>query len=177
MIFLCTTGDVLDNSQQLEFERYIRRGGGFIGIHSAADTEYGWPWYGGLVGAYFVHHPHIQPALLYVEDPMHSTMRAWPAQFMRIDEWYDFASNPRERVRVLISLVPDSYEGGWMTKDHPITWCQEYDGGRSFYTGFGHTTETYSESRFREMLKDAIYWTSAIKRPTFSFPRGRHEIR
>ena len=53
VVFLSTTGDVLNAEQQAAFEAYIQGGGGFAGIHAASDTEYDWPWYGDLVGAYF----------------------------------------------------------------------------------------------------------------------------
>ncbi|MBT5451921.1 MAG: ThuA domain-containing protein, partial [Gemmatimonadetes bacterium] len=62
VVFLSTTGDILTGAQEEAFARYIRRGGGFVGIHAAADTEYGWSWYGGLVGSYFASHPEIQNA-------------------------------------------------------------------------------------------------------------------
>src|SRR5689334_13214358 len=60
IVFLSTTGDILDSAQQSSVEQYIRNGGGFVGVHSATDTEYDWEWYGGLVGAYFQDHPAIQ---------------------------------------------------------------------------------------------------------------------
>src|SRR6202171_6581348 len=69
VVFLLTTGDVLDATQQAAFERYVRAGGGFAGVHSASDTEYGWAWYGQLVGAYFKHHPAVQPGVVRIEDP------------------------------------------------------------------------------------------------------------
>src|SRR2546422_3179236 len=57
VVFLSTTGDVLDAAQQDDFERFIQAGGGYVGVHSATDTEYDWPWYGRLAGAYFNGHP------------------------------------------------------------------------------------------------------------------------
>ena len=57
VLFVNTTGDVLDDAQQAALERFVRAGAGWVGVHSAADTEYGWPWYGRLVGAYFTSHP------------------------------------------------------------------------------------------------------------------------
>ena len=95
VIFLCTTGDVLNATQQAAFERYIRAGGGYAGIHSASDTEYDWAWYGGLVGAYFKNHPSIQPARIHVEDRSHPSTAGLPETWVRTDEWYDFGASPR----------------------------------------------------------------------------------
>ena len=78
VVFLSTTGDVLDEAQQAAFERYIHAGGGFVGVHSATDTEYDWPFYGALIGAYFAGHPDIQTATVQVEsmgDPSTSALR------------------------------------------------------------------------------------------------------
>ncbi len=101
VVFLSTTGDVLDPAQQAAFERYLENGGGYVGIHSASDTEYGWPWYGGLVGAYFQGHPDIQPARVRIEDRLHPSTSLLPAEWNRTDEWYNFQTNPRGRVKVL----------------------------------------------------------------------------
>jgi type 1 glutamine amidotransferase len=161
VVFMNTTGNVLDETQQQAFEAFIRSGKGFVGIHAASDTEYEWPWFGKLVGAYFRSHPHIQDAEIKVEDPKHPTMRAWTeSPFRRKDEWYDFRDNPRSEVKVLASLNTKSYEGSKMGDDHPIIWCREFDGGRTWYTGFGHTKETYAEPQFRQMIVDALRWVT-----------------
>ncbi|GIG62496.1 hypothetical protein Lfu02_68680 [Longispora fulva] len=156
VVFMSTTGDVLNATQQAAFESYIRAGGGYVGVHSASDTEYAWPWYGKLVGAYFKQHPAQQNALLKVEDPNHPSTQGLPAQFTRFDEWYDFQTNPRGAVHVLTSVDNSSYSGSTMGNDHPITWCQKYDGGRSWYTGLGHTIESYSEPNFLHLLLGGI---------------------
>jgi type 1 glutamine amidotransferase len=160
VVFLSTTGDILSEGQQKALEGFIKRGGGYLGIHAAADTEYNWPWYGELVGAYFLSHPQIQDAEVNVETPGHPTMKAWPAKFTRKDEWYDYKVSPRDKVTVLATLNTSSYQGSKMTGDHPIIWCREFDGGRSWYTGFGHTKETYAEPAFRSMIVDALNWVT-----------------
>jgi len=134
----------------------IQRGGGYVGIHAAADTEYDWPFYGGLVGAYFQSHPAIQPATVDVEDRAHPATSGLPKAWDRTDEWYNYCSNPRDRAHVLASLDESSYTGGTMSGDHPIAWCQEYRGGRAFYTGGGHTKESYSELALRKHLLGGI---------------------
>ncbi|WP_255702885.1 ThuA domain-containing protein [Antarcticibacterium sp. 1MA-6-2] len=115
-----------------------------MGIHSAADTEYHWPWYGKLVGGYFESHPAVQKASIKVYNTSHPSTKHLPENWERTDEWYNYISlNPD--INVLASLDEDTYEGGKNGDDHPIIWYHEYDGGRAFYTGVGHTDESYSE--------------------------------
>ncbi|MFF9378058.1 ThuA domain-containing protein [Streptomyces griseoluteus] len=160
VVFLSTTGDVLDAAQQRAFEGYIRQGGGYVGVHAAADTEYDWPFYGGLAGAWFASHPAIQPATVVVEDHAHPSTAALPARWERTDEWYNYRSNPRARAHVLASLDESSYSGGTMSGDHPIAWCQSYQGGRAFYTGGGHTRESYADPAFRAHLRGGLRWAT-----------------
>ena len=148
VVFLLTTGDILDANQQAAFERYIGAGNGYVGIHSASDTEYSWPWYGGLVGAYFSNHPAIQKATVLVEDFEHASTRFLPEGWVRTDEWYSFQSNPRANVHVLARLDESTYTGGTMGSDHPIAWFHDYDGGRAWYTAGGHTTGSFAEPLF-----------------------------
>jgi len=163
VIFLSTTGDVLDDAQQAAFERFVRGGKGFVGIHGATDTEYDWAWYGGLVGAYFREHPAVQPAHVVVEDAAHPATTGLPNPWPRTDEWYSFKVNPRPNVHVLLSLDESSYSAGSsnMNGDHPIAWCHEYDGGRAFYTALGHTSESFSDPLFMGQLAGALTWVLA----------------
>lgn len=160
VIFLNTTGDVLNPSQEKAFEAFIKRGGGFIGLHSASDTEYDWEWYGELVGAYFKIHPEIQEADVHIEDSTHPTMSVLPKIWRRKDEWYNFRTNPRGKVHVLATVNEKSYRGGEMGADHPIIWCREDKGGRSWYCAMGHTRETFQEPLFLQMLTSAIRWAA-----------------
>ncbi|MGW5098772.1 ThuA domain-containing protein [Streptomyces nodosus] len=159
VVFLSTTGDVLDPAQQRAFEDYIRKGGGYVGVHAAADTEYDWEFYGGLAGAYFESHPEIQSARVDVEDRAHPATSELARTWERTDEWYNYRSDPRDRAHVLASLDESSYTGGTMHGDHPIAWCQNYRGGRAFYTGGGHTKESYAEPAFLRHLLGGIRWT------------------
>ena len=158
VVFLNTTGDVLDEAQQAAFEAWFRGGGGWVGVHSAADTEYGWAWYHGLVGAYFQSHPAIQTAMLDVEDASHPSTAHLPLRFARTDEWYNFQTNPRGSVHVLLRLDETTYlpGPGAMGGDHPIAWCHPYDGGRAWYTAGGHTAAAYAEPDFRAHLLGGI---------------------
>lgn len=159
IVFLSTTGDILDDVQQKAMEAWFKPRRGYVGIHAAADTEYEWEWYGKLVGGYFKSHPAQQEADVIVEDRKHPTTKHLPAVWHRKDEWYDYRVNPRPSVKVLASLKTSSYTGHSMGEDHPITWCQEFEGsGRSFYTGLGHTNESYTEKAFVEMIRQAVAW-------------------
>ncbi len=160
VVFFNTTGDVLDDAQQAAFERYIRSGRGFVGIHSATDTEYDWPWYGSLVGAYFRRHPAIQPATLVV-DRAHPSTAHLPVRWRRTDEWYNFRQEPAPDLRILVRIDEGSYAGGSMGANHPVTWCHEFDGGRAWYTAIGHTAEAYAEPLFLEHLLGGIRWAAA----------------
>lgn len=163
IVFLHTTGDILDSAQQAAMERFVQAGGGFVGIHSAADTEYDWPWYGGLVGAYFQSHPAIQPATLSVESASHPSTESLPATFTRTDEWYNFVAAPASGVLVLLSLDESSYTGGTMGGEHPIAWAHTYDGGRAWYTGMGHTEASFSEAQFRAHLLGGMQWALGLR--------------
>lgn len=161
IIFLNTTGDILNTAQQGAFERFIQRGGGFVGIHSAADTEYDWPFYEGLIGAYFASHPPGTPtATIKVVDQKHPSTALLPKRWQRTDEWYNFRSNPRGNVHVLATLDESTYSGGTMGVDHPIAWCHGYEGGRSWYTAGGHTSEAFSEPLFRQHLLFGIEYAA-----------------
>jgi type 1 glutamine amidotransferase len=164
VVFLNTTGDVLDAAQQTAFETYIRGGGGFVGVHSAADTEYDWPFYGQLVGAYFQSHPAIQPVTARVEDRAHPSTAHLPRAWTRTDELYNYRSNPRATAHVLVTLDESTYTGGTMGADHPIAWCKTVEGGRSWYTGFGHTQTTYAEPDFRKHLLGGLRYAAGRAR-------------
>ncbi|HYP12959.1 MAG TPA: ThuA domain-containing protein [Bryobacteraceae bacterium] len=162
LIFLMTTGEVLSDSEQAAMEHFIRAGNGYAGIHSASDTEYNWPWYGDLVGAYFLSHPPGTPqATVRVEDRTHPSTASLPDPWVRRDEWYNFTSNPRARVKVLLTVDESTYQGGTMG-DHPIAWYHAYDGGRSWYTAGGHSTGAYSEAAFRQHLLGGIRYAANI---------------
>jgi cytochrome c len=157
VVFLSTTGNVLNGVQQAAFERYIQAGGGFVGVHAAADCEYEWPWYGKLVGAYFDSHPgpkNIREAVVEVTDKSQPATAGFPDRWKRTDEWYNYR-NIYPDLKVLAYLDETSYEGG-TNGTHPITWYHEFDGGRAFYTGCGHTEASYTEPLFLKHLEGGI---------------------
>lgn len=161
VVFVMTTGDVLNAAGQSAFEAWIAGGGNFVGIHSATDTEYDWPFYGALVGAYFKQHPAVQPADVVVEVATHPATAPLPARWRRTDEWYDFRANPRANVTVLATVDESTYSGGTMGSDHPLVWAHSTSGGgRAFYTAMGHTTESYADATFRAHLAGALRWAA-----------------
>ena len=155
VVFLSTTGDVLNNEQQAAFEQYIRSGKGFVGIHAATDTEYEWPWYCKLVGANFLSHPKQQQATLHVTDAGHISTKHLPAVWERFDEWYNF-KNQNADVNVLLTIDEKTYQGGKNGDKHPMAWYHAYDGGRAFYTALGHTDESYKEEHFLKHVLGGI---------------------
>jgi type 1 glutamine amidotransferase len=167
VVFLMTTGDVLDDAQQRAFERFFRAGGGYVGIHSAADTEYGWPWYGQLLGTRFRNHPQIQRGTITVSRRNHPSTAGLPRRWTRTDEWYNFASKLSPSVRVLARLDESTYApgDGAMGANHPIAWFHEFQGGRAWYTGGGHTKESYREPLFRRHLIGGIRYAAGLSPP------------
>jgi len=157
VVFLQTTGNILDDKQKASFEKYIKSGGGFAGIHAASDTEYSWAWYGKLVGAYFVSHPAQQMAVLNVTDRSHRSTKHLPARWERKDEWYNFKDISSD-IKVLITIDEKSYKGGINGDTHPMAWHHEYDGGRAWYTELGHTEESYTDKNYLKHLLGGIQY-------------------
>ncbi|HET9954866.1 MAG TPA: ThuA domain-containing protein, partial [Polyangiaceae bacterium] len=167
VVFANTTGDVLAPAQQAALQRYLRGGHGFVGIHAAADTEAGWPWYVGLVGATFVSHPESPLEVdVHVEEGTHPAVQPFTPQFRFEDEWYNFDRNPREVATVLLSIdergftVPNTPPGPSMGADHPVAWYQQYEGARSFYTNLGHRPQTWHDTRFQQHILEGIRWAA-----------------
>ncbi|HVK21599.1 MAG TPA: ThuA domain-containing protein [Actinokineospora sp.] len=153
-------GAILDANQRAAFERFIRAGGGWTGIHSASGSEYDWVWYHDLLGATFKSHPAVQNVTIEVDDRVHPSTKDLPQKWDRNEEPYDFTANPRGNVHVLASFDTRGYGGDTMGADHPISWCQEFDGGRSWYTGLGHNPTAFQEPLFLEHLLGGIEWAA-----------------
>ena len=166
VVFLSTTGDVLDYIQQASLERYVQAGGGFVGIHAASDCEYNWPWYGQLVGAYFKSHPSQQMAKIVVKDASHISTKHLPAVWERFDEWYNWRIVPSEKdVKILLSIDEKSYNGGENGVNHPMAWYHDFDGGRSFYTELGHVDASFTEENFLKHILGGIQYAIGDNKP------------
>src|SRR5438552_2195159 len=177
VVFLNTTGDVLDAAQQDDFERYIQAGGGYVGIHSATDTEYDWPWYGRLAGAWFNGHPNnpnVRKGTYHVVDKSHPSTEGFPDTWVREDEFYNFKSiDPT--IHVLIEIDEKSYQGGTNGNHHPMSWYHDFDGGRAFYTNMGHTEATFSEPLFLRHLLGGLRYAMGGATQKIDFSRARPE--
>jgi len=172
VIFLNTTGNILNEEQQAAFEKFIKSGKGFVGIHAASDTEYDWAWYTKMVGMMFKIHPAQQTAYLKVEDSNFPGMERFPKKLLWTDEWYEFSDRKADDLHFLVSVDVKSSapyakwgekEGKGMGNFHPISWYHNYDGGRSFYTALGHIPLTYSDQTFLDHLYGGIYWAATGK--------------
>ncbi|MGW1722002.1 ThuA domain-containing protein [Streptomyces sp. NPDC002306] len=162
VVFLSTSGEVLTPAGRERLAQYVEAGGGFAGVHAAACTEYGWPYYGELLGARFARHPEYQPGRVVVEDREHPATRPLPAVWEFTDEWYDFRTNPRAGVRVLARADESSYAGGGMGDDHPLVWCREQGLGRVFYTALGHSSAAWLDPDFLAQLRGGIAWAARL---------------
>ncbi|HEX9958998.1 MAG TPA: ThuA domain-containing protein, partial [Fibrella sp.] len=179
VVFLNTTGDVLNGEQQAVFERYIQAGGGYVGIHAATDTEYEWPWYGKLAGAYFLDHPstpsNVQKGKFMVAMKNHWATKGMPDEFERTDEFYSF-KDISPKINVVLKIDEKSYVGGKNPDFHPMSWYQEFDGGRSFYTAMGHTDESFAEPLFLNHLWAGINYTAGGDAPKpLNYAKARPE--
>ena len=172
VIFLNTTGNILNDEQQAAFEKFIKSGKGYVGIHSASDTEYDWAWYTKMVGMMFKIHPQQQTAYLKVEDSNFPGMERFPKKFLWTDEWYEYGERKANDLKVLITVDEKTYdptvkwgtnEGKGMGNVHPIAWYHNYDGGRAFYTGLGHIALTFSDQTFLDHIYGGIYWAATGK--------------
>lgn len=162
VVFLSTSGEVFDDAQRAALESYVRGGGGYVGIHAASTTEYGWPFYGDLVAARFTSHPPVQDGLLVVEDRDHPATAHLGSTWAWTDEWYEFSGDPRPYVRVLLSVDEASYEGGAMGEGHPIAWCHQVGAGQCFYTALGHPVEAYDVPEFRAHLIGGVRFVLGV---------------
>ncbi|MEO6550488.1 MAG: ThuA domain-containing protein [Ferruginibacter sp.] len=155
VVFLCTTGNVLNDQQQQAFEQFIRNGGGYMGLHSAADTEYDWPWFGELNGAYFKNHPRPQEAIFNIVDSTNIATAHLPKPWKRSDELYNFKWIGTD-LHVLITIDESSYTGGANGDNHPMAWYHVFDGGRGFYTALGHDNKSWEDPLYLQHVLGGI---------------------
>ena len=183
VIFLSTTEDIFDDTEQAAFEKYIQSGKGFIGIHAASDTEYQWEWYTKLVGRMFHIHPEQQTATLEIIDHNFPGLEHFPNTLLWTDEWYDFGEEKVDDLNYLVTVDENSFNPAvtWENRDpdetgnmvdrtskgmgafHPISWYHEFDGGRSFYTALGHIEKVYENPWFLAHLYGGIYYAATGK--------------
>ena len=168
VVWLSTTGNLLDATQRQAYQSWMEAGGGFVGIHAASDCSYDWAWYGSNVlgnGAWFRAHPAIQTATVIREDANDLSTRDLPSSFSFLEEWYNFRENPRPAAQVLLRLDETSYMPGTgaMGEDHPISWKRIVGAGRSWYTGLGHRSQTYTDARFVAHVRGGLLWAAGLE--------------
>ena len=168
VVFLNTSGDVLTDAQQAAFEEYFRDGGGLVGVHSAIETEPGWQFLTDAFGARATGSSAVSSATVKVADRVHVASESLPEYWTRTDQWYNFDRNVRGFSHVLATVDETTYSGGTMHPDHPVAWCKDYQGGRSFYIAGGHTSASFSEPGFRRHLGGAIQWAAGVADPVYS---------
>ena len=177
VIFLSTSGDILDDQQQSAFREFLERGGGLVGVHAAVAgdlaTEGGWPWYGEALCAQFSNHSAIVVATIEVEDARNPSTLGFPKRWVRTDEWYNFLASPRGQVHVLASLDETTYQGGTMGRDHPVAWCKVIGRGRMWYTALGHTEASFTEPLFLQHLLGGIQVATGTQPVDFNPTRQR----
>ncbi|TCO44697.1 PKD domain-containing protein [Actinocrispum wychmicini] len=156
------SGNLLDDDQRAAFQRYIEHGGGWTGIHAATASERDWKWYEGLAGAIFDNHPVIQPGRAKVLDHAHPSTKDLPDLWeLSGEEWYNWKVNPTGKVHTLLQIkMRDGIQGVTPDVDHPISWCQNYDGGRSWYTMIGHGSARYNDPLYLKYLLGGIQWSA-----------------
>ncbi len=165
-VFINPTGNAIGEEEQTAFEKFMKSGKGFVGIHAAADCEYDWPFYGKLIGGYFLTHPPAQKATIVFENTDHPAMKPFKGMktYTTVDEWYSYKENPRPNVHVLAHLdentIKKSKNDEWKMGDHPIIWWNDDNGMRSFYTVFGHTHEAFQDEKVIEHITNAINWAA-----------------
>lgn len=173
IIFLNTTGDIFDSAQQKVMERFIQSGKGFVGIHSASDTEYDWDWYTKLVGRMFYIHPSVQTAKMKIIDPGFPGLQGFKDDRLWTEEWYQFGPEKISDLNYILAVDETSYDpkvqwgekkGEGMGKLHPVSWYHNYDGGRSFYTALGHLPTNFSDPAFLYHLYAGIFWAATGKK-------------
>lgn len=161
IVFLSTTMNVLEGDQEAALQEYVeKKGKGWLGIHAAADTEYDWPWYGQLCGAWFKSHPAIQQVTVQVLDQKFVASKHLPKEWVRTDELYNYRAQPVDGCHIIAKLDESTYKGGEMNGNHPIIWYHNVGKGRSFYCGLGHTKESYAEENFRKLIMGGLKWVA-----------------
>jgi uncharacterized protein len=156
VVFANTSGE-LPLPDRAALRRFVRRGGAFIGTHSASDTLHSWPAFETLLGGEFAHHGALQPGRLIVARGPHPITRRLPRSFRITDEFYEFAAPVPPRTRVLVRLDPESVpdEAG---QDVPLVWARRYGKGRVFYNALGHPPESWEHRLNRRILTRGVSW-------------------
>jgi len=171
LVFSNTNNETFDtDAQKKVFQEYIRSGGGFVAIHSACASERQWPWYWANVGCKFVYHPKFQKFDVKVVDKKHPSTEFLPDIWKWEDECYvlDHFSLKMKvllaaDMRTIDSKRKDEYPGKTFGDYLPLCWCQEFEGGRQWYTALGHASEHFKDENYLKHLEGGIKWAMRKK--------------
>jgi uncharacterized protein len=170
VVFLHSTSRDLSPQQLESLKKFIRNGGGFVGIHATSACAGEDEWFRKLVGRTFTGHPEEQTAVMHVTDKSHPSTLHLPDRWLWTDEWYSYTEALTDNQKVLITVDESTYDPDrcWgdpnrktaMGAFHPIAWYQEFDGGRSFYTSLGHMPALYKDKAFLDHIYGGIFWAA-----------------
>ena len=166
LVFDNTNNEIFDNESQKEaLQRYIRAGGGFVGLHSASGSMRQWPWFWSMLGGKFNRHARFQKFTVLVKDPKDPATAHLPPKFEWTDEFY-YLDHMAEGLHVLLAgdlssvddPAKDKYPGAKFGNEVPLAWRHEFDGGREWYTALGHKSEAYSDPKLTQLILGGILW-------------------
>ncbi|MGH1563385.1 ThuA domain-containing protein [Mumia sp. DW29H23] len=161
VVFLSNSRDILDDAAQTSLMQYVRAGGGFVAVHNTLGAEYHWPYFQGLLGgANFYDHGPSRNGVVEKTSRRDVSVAELPDRFTLKDEFYNLVPFPTG-VRVLAEVDPETLEGGGKgfnghpghPDEHPVTWCQYYDGGRAWVTSLGHEVSLWRDTAGDEQAR------------------------
>jgi type 1 glutamine amidotransferase len=169
VVFLHSRAYELNEEQRENFKNYIHNGGGFVGIHAASAIPDQELWFQQLIGRVFTNHPEEQTAVYHVINKNHPATMHLPDRWIYTGELYSFNEELTDNLNYLITVDENTYDPSrtWgddretaMGDFHPISWYQEFEGGRSFYTSLGHIPESFEDPWFLAHIYGGIYWAA-----------------
>ena len=175
VVFANTTGDLpMTDEAKAAFMQWLRSGRGFVGMHAATDTFYGWEDYGKMIGGYFDGHPWHEEVTLRVEDTKFPGMKPFRGSPNITDEIYQFRNWSRDDKRVLLGIDNASIDvskGKRKDNDYAVAWAKPEGKGRVFYTSLGHREDVWNDPRFQEHIIGGIRWAAGLDRTRIRFPQ------
>jgi type 1 glutamine amidotransferase/predicted dehydrogenase len=155
IVLLSANHDIFDADQEAALQRYIRAGGGLMGIHNSSGVERNWKWFNNMIGGTFVWHPPLQEGTIKIVNKKHSSTKGLPALWPRKDEWYYF-SNLSDKINVVAVLDSSTFKSDRHPQNYPFAWYHEFEGGRVFYTAGGHNAVDFEEPQFVKHLMGGL---------------------
>jgi hypothetical protein len=155
---------------------WLRHGGGFVGLHCAADSHPGWDAYTRMLGGRFESHPPYGPLTVRVDVPDHPVSAGLPREWALEDEFYQLDALQLGDATLLMSAAVDTDAADTDAGDadagdadagdagggerRPVTWVKPYGDGRVVYTILGHGAATHRDARYRQLVGQALLWAA-----------------